>query len=89
MKRKLALEKHGKAGVLLEESVSLDAVLTVGTNPGATIQVSGSDLSPEQFVLLAEGEEIVLLNSANGTSLNTRELYPGSRAVLHGHPRHA
>ncbi len=82
MQKQLTLYKKGSSEDIAREILEDEAIVTAGTDPGATILLDGEDVSPEQFVIVNEGGDIVLMNSAEGTSLNEQALKPGSRISL-------
>lgn len=57
-------------------------MLSVGSDPGSAIELSGGGVSPEQFVVIEENGEIVLINRADGTKLNGTGIKPGARRSL-------
>ncbi|MEZ5307618.1 MAG: FHA domain-containing protein [Pyrinomonadaceae bacterium] len=82
MVEKLTIKKRGNSAVLFEEEVAGGAIVTVGSDPGSTILLSEDGIAPEQFVLLQEGSNVILMNRADGTALNGELLSPGGRASV-------
>ncbi|MDH3530964.1 MAG: hypothetical protein OEQ28_15490, partial [Acidobacteriota bacterium] len=82
MKKSLTLTKRGETGKLHEETVESGLIVTAGSDPGSTFVLSGTDVAPEQFIIFDEESETVLMNRAEGTSLNGGNLRPGARIAL-------
>lgn len=82
MIKSLTLTKRGKRGKLHEETVKPGLIVTAGSDPGATIVIAGAGIAPEQFIIFDEEDETVLMNRAEGTSVNGRDLKAGARVAL-------
>ena len=82
MSRFLTLKKSGSTRALSSEPLPQDAIVSVGSNPGATIMMDAPDFAAEHFVVLFEEGRFVLLSNENGVLLNGEPLVAGGRAVI-------
>lgn len=82
MKRILTVKKQGKAEVLFKQDVLDESIITVGNNPGATLELKDTSIAPEQFVIISENEQLLLMNRAVGTIINGEPLVLGGRIEL-------
>jgi pSer/pThr/pTyr-binding forkhead associated (FHA) protein len=82
MDKFLTVKKQGNNRVLFKRSVLDETIITVGSNPGATLELNDAAVAPEQFVIITEQEQMLLMNRADGTVINGETLGPGSRFEL-------
>ena len=82
MEKKLKVTKHDDQKTLFEQEILSDSIITVGNNPGATLELQHENIAPEQFIIISENDEAVLMNRADGTVVNGKKLKLGSRLIL-------
>lgn len=82
MKKFLTVKKQGETGVLFKQDVLDESIVTVGNNPSATLELADGKVAPEQFVIISEKEQMILMNRANGTVINGESLALGTQVEL-------
>lgn len=82
MKKVLTVKKQGENEILFKKDILGESIITVGNNPTATLELKSSTVAPEQFVIIAENERLVLMNRADGTFVNGEILDLGSKFEL-------
>lgn len=82
MKKILTVKKQGDKKVLFEQNVLNESIITVGNNPSATLELKDTAIAPEQFVIISENEQTLLMNRADGTIINGENLDLGSKIEL-------
>lgn len=87
MTPKLLIKRQGDAPSAAPQSeLTLDgALISVGSDPVATLSLRGANIAPEQAVIINEDGQLLLINRADGTTLND-ELLPreARRPLAHG-----
>ncbi|HEY0097484.1 MAG TPA: FHA domain-containing protein [Pyrinomonadaceae bacterium] len=87
MTPKLLIKRRGDAPSAAPQSeLALDgALISVGTDPAATLSLRGANIAPEQAVIINEDGQLLLINRADGTTLNDEPLPREARRPLtHG-----
>lgn len=87
MTPKLLIKRQGDAPSAAPLSeLPLDGVLiSVGSDPAATLSLRGAEIAPEQAVIINEDGQLLLINRADGTTLNDESLPREARRPLtHG-----
>lgn len=64
-----------RPGVPVEERVFDDEIVTIGSDPGATLHLTDPSIAPEQAIIIREDGRPLLINRAPGTVFNG-ELLP-------------
>lgn len=82
MEKTLKVKKQGTQKVLFEQNVLDESIITVGNNPSATLELKDTNVAPEQFVIINENNQLLLMNRAEGTAVNGENLELGSRVEL-------
>ncbi len=82
MEKTLQVKKQGTKKVLFKQSVVDESIVTVGNNPSATLELKDARIAPEQFVIINENNQLLLMNRADGTTVNDKNLELGSRVEL-------
>lgn len=66
----------------LAEHLCVEPIISIGSDPAATIYLNGSGVAAEQVVILREDESLLLINRAEGTRLNDKPLNREARHPL-------
>lgn len=83
MTKILTVKKQGEKKVLFEQDVLDESIISVGNNPSATFELKDAGIAPEQFVIITENDQMLLMNRADGTIINGEPLDLGSKIELH------
>ena len=78
MTKRLLVKKHGKIISELTREISVGDIITVGNDPSAVIELEEEGILPEQFVVINENGQPLLLCRTDGILLNDRFLQQGS-----------
>jgi predicted component of type VI protein secretion system len=87
MTPKLLIKRQGDAPSAAPQSeLTLDgALISVGSDAAATLSLRGANIAPEQAVIINEDGQLLLINRADGTTLNDEPLPREARRPLaHG-----
>lgn len=71
-----------RPGVPVEERSFDDEIMTIGSDPGATLRLTDSSIAPEQAIIIREDGHPLLINRAPGTVFNGEPLAREARLVL-------
>ncbi len=82
MEKRLTVRKKNKNKVLFEHEMPSDSIVTVGNNPTATLELRDKGIAPEQFIIVSEQNDILLMNRADGTKINGEDLGLGGQVSL-------
>jgi len=82
MQKTIRVKKQGGNNTLFEQKVSSESIITVGNNPSATLELHDASVAPEQFVIISEENDVILMNRADGTIVNGKTLDLGSKIEL-------
>ena len=74
MNKLLTVKKQGEDEVLFKKNILDESIITVGNNPNATLELESPTVAPEQFIIIAENDQLVLMNRADGTFVNGKIL---------------
>jgi pSer/pThr/pTyr-binding forkhead associated (FHA) protein len=78
MTKRLLVKKHGKIISELTREISVGDIITVGNDPSAVIELDEEGILPEQFVIINEHGQPLLLCRTDGVLVNDRFLQQGS-----------
>ncbi|HEX8370674.1 MAG TPA: FHA domain-containing protein [Pyrinomonadaceae bacterium] len=78
MTKRLLVKKHGKIVSELTREISVGDIITVGNDPSAVIELDEEGILPEQFVIINEHGQPLLLCRTDGILVNDRFLQQGS-----------
>ncbi|HLM03492.1 MAG TPA: FHA domain-containing protein [Pyrinomonadaceae bacterium] len=78
MAKKLLVKKHGKIIPRLTREISVGDIITVGNDPSAVIELDEEGILPEQFVIINETGQPLLLCRTDGILVNDQFLRQGS-----------
>ncbi|HEX8250053.1 MAG TPA: hypothetical protein VF599_17905 [Pyrinomonadaceae bacterium] len=78
MTKRLLVKKHGKIIPRLTREISVGDIITVGNDPSAVIELDEEGILPEQFVIINEHGQPLLLCRTDGILVNDRFLQQGS-----------
>lgn len=87
MTPKLLIRRKGDApdAAPLDELLLADVLISIGSDPAATLSLRGAGIAPEQSVIINEDGRLLLINRADGTTLNDQPLPREARRPLaHG-----
>ncbi len=79
MALKLILKKQASTPdepPLAERTVKAEEVITIGSDPAATLSVDDSRLAPEHITIIQEGDRWTLFSHASGTHVNGESVPP-------------
>ena len=82
MNKLLTVKKQGEDEVLFKKNILNESIITVGNNPNATLELESPTVAPEQFIIIAENEQLILMNRADGTFVNGKILDLGGKVEL-------
>lgn len=71
-----------RPGVPVEERVFDDEIVTIGSDPGATLYLADPSIAPEQAIIIREDGRPLLINRAPGTFFNGEPLAREARRTL-------
>jgi hypothetical protein len=78
MTKRLLVKKHGKIIPRLTREISVGDIITVGNDPSAVIELDEEGILPEQFVVINENGQPLLLCRTDGILVNDKFLQQGS-----------
>ncbi|HEX8734237.1 MAG TPA: FHA domain-containing protein [Pyrinomonadaceae bacterium] len=78
MTKRLLVKKHGKIISELTREISVGDIITVGNDPSAVIELEEEGILPEQFVIINENGQPLLLCRTDGILVNDQFLQQGS-----------
>jgi hypothetical protein len=78
MTKRLLVKKHGKIIPRLTREISVGDIITVGNDPSAVIELDEEGILPEQFVIINESGQPLLLCRTDGVLVNDQFLRQGS-----------
>ncbi|MDQ3798677.1 MAG: FHA domain-containing protein [Acidobacteriota bacterium] len=78
MTKRLLVKKHGKIIPRLTREISVGDIITVGNDPSAVIELDEEGILPEQFVIINESGQPLLLCRTDGVLVNDRFLRQGA-----------
>ena len=78
---RLIISRRGGA---VEERAFNDGIVTVGSDPAATVCLSDSSVAPEHAIVINDDGQLLLINRADGTRLNGEPLPREARRTLSG-----
>ena len=78
MTKRLLVKKHGKIIPRLTREIGVGDIITVGNDPSAVIELNEEGILPEQFVIINEQGQPLLLCRTDGILVNDRFLQQGS-----------
>jgi|GEM_PF-2644420 len=78
MTKRLLVKKQGKLISALTREISVGDIITVGNDPSAVIELNEEGILPEQFVIINEHGQPLLLCRTDGILVNDRFLQQGS-----------
>lgn len=86
MTPKLLIRRKGDAPAAppLDELLLADALISIGSDAAATLFLRGAEIAPEQAVIINEDGRLLLINRADGTTLNDQPMPREARRPL-GH----
>jgi predicted component of type VI protein secretion system len=87
MTPKLLIRRKGDApdAAPLDELILADVLISIGSDPAATLSLRGASIAPEQAVIINEDGQLLLINRADGTTLNDQPMPREARRPLtHG-----
>ena len=59
-----------------------EPIISIGSHTATTLQLTGGRLAPEQALILQAGDQLFLINRAEGTALNGERLSIHARQLL-------
>lgn len=62
----------------LAREIPADGIITVGSEASSLIELAGENIAPEQFVIVCEADQMMLLCRADGTFVNGEMLAQGA-----------
>jgi pSer/pThr/pTyr-binding forkhead associated (FHA) protein len=80
MGKRLSVKFQDKLLSELTTEIPSNGIITIGNDNSATIELIGENIAPEQFVLVCELEQIILMCRVDGTIINGS---PASRGAIH------
>lgn len=87
MTPKLLITRKGDApdAAPLDELLLADILISIGSDAAATLSLRGASVAPEQAVIINEDGVLLLINRADGTTLNDQPMQREARRPLtHG-----
>jgi pSer/pThr/pTyr-binding forkhead associated (FHA) protein len=87
MTLKLLIRRKGAApdAAPLDELLLADGLISIGSDAAATLSLRGAEIAPEQAVIINEDGRLLLINRADGTTLNDQLMAREARRPLaHG-----
>lgn len=78
MNKKLLVKKRGEFIPELSAEIPADGIVSVGSDSSATIELENEAAAPEQFVIVCENGQMMLLCRVDGTVINGHLLPKGS-----------
>ena len=78
MTKRLLVKKQGKIISRLTREISVGDIITVGNDPSAVIELEEEGILPEQFVIINENGQPLLLCRTDGILVNDQFLQQGS-----------
>jgi hypothetical protein len=78
MTKRLLVKKQGKIISALTREIGVGDIITVGNDPSAVIELNEEGILPEQFVIINENGQPLLLCRTDGILVNDRFLQQGS-----------
>jgi hypothetical protein len=78
MTKRLLVKKQGKMIPALTREIGVGDIITVGNDPSAVIELNEEGILPEQFVIINENGQPLLLCRTDGILVNDRFLQQGS-----------
>ena len=71
-----------RPGVPVEERLFDDEIVTIGSDPAATLCLTDPSIAPEQAIVIKEDGRPLLINRAPGTLFNGEQLAREARRTL-------
>lgn len=78
MGKRLSVKHRGKLNPELTTDIPQNGIITVGNDPSATIELGNNSIPPEQFVIICEPEQSILMCRVDGTEINGHKTTQGS-----------
>ncbi len=82
MPNRLLLKKNDQIVRDSTREIPANGIISVGSDPFATLSVPDSAVAPEQFIIVCEEGKFILLNRAAGTIVNQKPLAAGALQPL-------
>lgn len=77
MTKWLLVKSEGKDIPEIKREIPVNGIITVGSEPSSTLTLSGEQVAVEQFVIICEDEQMLLLCRVDGTIINNESLPQG------------
>lgn len=78
MGRRLLVKYQDKLLSEISPEIPLNGIITVGNDVSATIELKDDSIAPEQFVIICEPNEIILMCRVDGTIINGKTAPQGT-----------
>ena len=84
MSIKLVIKRYGDPPHTkpLDEKTFAGPIITIGSDQAATLRLSDAAVAPEHAIIISEGNQLLLINRAEGTVLNRERLMREARSPI-------
>lgn len=78
MDKRLSIKYQDKTLPEISPEIPVNGIITVGNDASATVELKDDSVAPEQFVLVCEPEQIILMCRVAGTIINGKPVPQGT-----------